>query len=162
MRKAAVESALQQAGGELRQDLRREVHLRVSSVSDAHGIQNGVVRNVSMTGILIDTAAPLSIGDLLDVDLPHGISSAEVVWVGDGLVGCRFEAALTRSQVSAALLKAEPNSPLTSAALAIPPATVSLPREMNGTSVFVTKGWHLIALAGTFWFTIAMIWIAVG
>jgi transcriptional regulator with XRE-family HTH domain len=68
-----------------------------------------LVRNLSATGLLIETAAELQVGDELEVDLPETPRAlAKVVWAGDGLFGCAFDSPLPHSAISAAQLRSEP------------------------------------------------------
>ena len=67
------------------------------------------ILNLSVTGMLIESATKLVVGENLEVDLPHaGPVIATVAWAGDNLFGCRFGKPLPPAAVSAALLKSEP------------------------------------------------------
>jgi hypothetical protein len=70
------------------------------------------VRNLSSTGLLIETATALIVGETIEVDLPRaGSKSAEVVWSSDQLYGCRFTQVITEGAISAALLRGQPVAP---------------------------------------------------
>jgi transcriptional regulator with XRE-family HTH domain len=70
-----------------------------------------LVRNLSATGLLIETAAALQVGDEFEVDLPETPRAmAKVVWAGDSLFGCAFDRPLPDSAISAARLRSEPES----------------------------------------------------
>ena len=70
------------------------------------------VHNLSRTGMLVETATQVPVGTLIEVKLPCGTAHrAEVVWADEGLFGCRFEQPLSKSTLSAALLRAAPQVP---------------------------------------------------
>ena len=91
---------------------RRELKLRARGAAPSSGdTADVVVRNLSATGLLIETAAEFSVGDQLEVDLPDTPrSAARVVWAGKDLFGCAFDRPLSRSALSAARLRSEPNT----------------------------------------------------
>ena len=91
---------------------RRELKLRARGAAPSSGDTADVmVRNLSETGLLIETAAELRVGDQLEVDLPDTPrSAAKVVWAGKDLFGCAFDRPLSRSALSAAQLRSEPNT----------------------------------------------------
>ena len=63
------------------------------------------VYDISNTGLLIETNSSLSIGEMIEVQLPlAGFRTAEIVWTSGKLVGCKFPQALTKGAVSAARL----------------------------------------------------------
>ena len=67
------------------------------------------VYDISNTGLLIETNSSLSIGEMIEVQLPLvGFQTAEIVWTSGHLVGCKFSHALTQGAVSAARLGAGP------------------------------------------------------
>ena len=74
--------------------------------------QGGVaVHNLSRTGMLVECTTGLPVGTSIEVELPDGKTHrAEVVWADEGLVGCRFERPLSKSSVSAAVLRALPQA----------------------------------------------------
>ena len=64
------------------------------------------VHDLSLTGLLIETAADVSVGDRLEVELPEGGSRvASVVWNSGQHFGCEFLNPISKATVSAALLK---------------------------------------------------------
>jgi hypothetical protein len=70
------------------------------------GSNIAVIRNLSETGLLLETLAPLSIDELIEVNLPDAEPRvAKVEWVGDQFFGCRFVESLPRAIVSAAILR---------------------------------------------------------
>jgi hypothetical protein len=91
---------------------RRRLHLQVELSTSASGAPAATVRNLSSTGLLIETATPLAVGETIEVDLPRaGNRSAEVVWSSDQLYGCRFTQVITEGAISAALLRGQPVAP---------------------------------------------------
>jgi transcriptional regulator with XRE-family HTH domain len=70
------------------------------------------ILNLSVTGMLLESNAPLAVGELIQVELPHvGTASATVVWSSGNFFGCRFEKPLSSAAVSAAMLKSSPARP---------------------------------------------------
>lgn len=107
--------------GEQRRASRRVLRLEVESAV-ADGAVRAVVRNLSETGLLIETDAPLSVGDSLAVDLPEaGMVTARVIWGRAPFYGCEFAKAVARGAVSAALLRSPLDEPATT--LLSPPDT---------------------------------------
>lgn len=83
---------------------RRTLHLGVSGTFGAQGA--ATVHNLSVTGLLIETAIPLAEGEIITVDLPQaGEQRATVVWSDAPMHGCRFGTPLTPAAVSAAQLR---------------------------------------------------------
>jgi len=67
------------------------------------------VRNLSTSGLLIETDVTLAEGETIVVDLPHaGETAATVVWSDAPMHGCRFEVPISPATVSAAQLAGEP------------------------------------------------------
>jgi hypothetical protein len=70
---------------------------------------NALIYNLSERGLLLESAAAVSVGDVLVVDMPEaGAVSAEVVWVREAFAGCEFDRPLSNAAVSAALLRSLP------------------------------------------------------
>ena len=79
---------------------------RVATPEGEGGIE---VRNLSRSGLLLESITGIETGSFVEVELPGGTRHrAEVVWADETLFGCRFVDPLTRAQLSAALLRAEP------------------------------------------------------
>lgn len=90
---------------------RRELKLLARGAPSSGDATDVVVRNLSSTGLLIETAAELRVDDKLEVDLPETPrSAARVVWAGKDLFGCAFDRPLPRSALSAARLRSEPET----------------------------------------------------
>jgi transcriptional regulator with XRE-family HTH domain len=90
---------------------RREMKLRTRRSSAAGNATDALIRNLSTTGMLLETAADLAVGEKIAIDLPQmGNASAKIVWAGDDLFGCAFDSPLSEAAVSAAQLRSEPQS----------------------------------------------------
>jgi transcriptional regulator with XRE-family HTH domain len=94
--------------GDNRKAVRRRLHLAASGSSpDGSGI-SVLVHDISESGILLQTAARLSIGERIEVMLPHaGATAASVVWASGEFLGCQFEEAISHAALSAALLRSD-------------------------------------------------------
>ena len=73
----------------------------------ADGERVGVtVHNISASGLLIETAAALEIGEAFAIDLPEaGERRAIVSWASEAFYGCQFDRPLTPAELSAAQLR---------------------------------------------------------
>ena len=79
--------------------------LRLGSVLPGSGAEV-TIRDLSVTGLLIETSSDLAPGETLEVEIPgHGTETATVVWQSENFVGCSFNSSLPASAVSAALLR---------------------------------------------------------
>ena len=86
--------------------VRRTLHLEVLGKTSSGNAASVLIHNLSATGLLIETAADLSVGEAFEVEIPHaGSRTAVVVWASDRLFGCQFESAVTTAAVSAAVLQ---------------------------------------------------------
>ena len=91
--------------GEKRSAVRRSLRLQVDEVG-SEGQSRALVRNLSETGLLLESATALSVGEELTVHLPEaGAVSARVIWARRPFFGCEFARPVGRAAVSAALLK---------------------------------------------------------
>lgn len=89
-----------------RRFLRRRVRLDVLGVDGAGATFEAVVHDLSPTGMLIETSAPITIGDEIQIDAPRtGRFNAAVIWSQGRYFGCELAAVVSRSGMSAALLK---------------------------------------------------------
>lgn len=85
---------------------RRKLRLEAQGALASGTATSVLVHNISATGLLIESAMPLSIGEQIDVDLPHaGLTSAKVVWTSGRLFGCEFGAPVSSAALSAAELR---------------------------------------------------------
>ena len=109
-----------------RRAARRTLRLEVGTTSSSQEGTPALIRNLSESGLLLETNARLSPGETVAVDLPEaGVTIAEVIWSDGGFYGCAFIRPVTKAAVSAALLRApaELDRPLT----ALPPLPASAP-----------------------------------
>jgi len=91
---------------ERRRSVRWHVELIVSAGS-AHDLSKVVVRNLSETGLLLQTNAALEVGETILIDMPGTqTTEARVMWHRESCFGCEFSAPLPSSVISAALLQA--------------------------------------------------------
>lgn len=92
--------------GDARTNSRRQLNLRVSAREPASSSILVVVRNLSISGLLIETDEKLAIGDVIEFELPvAGCRLASVVWMGSNQFGCKFSEPISQGSVSAALLQ---------------------------------------------------------
>lgn len=83
---------------------RRNLQL-VAFASGFHETSNAVIRNLSQTGLLIESETVLQTGDRIEVELPRaGPCPAKVIWQKANLAGCQFVTPISQSAVSASLL----------------------------------------------------------
>jgi hypothetical protein len=143
-----------QESGNRRSSARRKLRLVVDG-SSAAGSAEVLIRDLSTTGILLETGADLSPTDTIQLDLPlAGKRSAKIVWSSDGLFGCEFSRPISPGAVSAALLKtpfhvAPAIAPAEQAAVEAAPAP--------GSPASVKKLWSLIGASVALWTAIALV-----
>jgi PilZ domain len=99
------------------------------------------VYDISNTGLLIETNSSLSIGEMIEVQLPLvGFQTAEIVWTSGHLVGCKFSHALTQGTVSAARLGAVPvQSSKTGRLVSIQQASLDSATEQHSINAYTEK-----------------------
>ncbi len=85
---------------------RRQLRLPLHG-SKATGAEiEALVHNISATGMLVESTAPLEIGEVIEVNLPHsGKTATKVIWTSGGLAGCQFEMPISPATLSAAQLR---------------------------------------------------------
>ncbi|HEX5237890.1 MAG TPA: PilZ domain-containing protein [Sphingomicrobium sp.] len=109
-------------GANRRGAVRRTLKLHVDPAGEPTGTKV-LIHNISEGGMLIETAARLSVGETLDLDLPHaGLTEARIVRSDGRYFGCRFVSGISKGSVSAALLR--------SPADAQPPAEAAAPKAV--------------------------------
>jgi transcriptional regulator with XRE-family HTH domain len=85
---------------------RRTLRLETQSALASGHATNVMLHNVSATGLLLESAVLLAIGEMLEIDLPQvGATSAKVIWASGALYGCQFEAPVSIAALSAAQLR---------------------------------------------------------
>ena len=99
---------------------RRVVRLQTGGIrADGEAAQLRV-HNLSIGGLLLESASDFAIGEELAIDLPEqGPTGARVMWRSDTLYGCRFEEPLPQKVLSAAELRSAIAAP---DAAILPPA----------------------------------------
>jgi transcriptional regulator with XRE-family HTH domain len=85
---------------------RRQLRLPLHG-SKATGAEiEALVHNISATGMLVESKAPLEIGEVIEVNLPHsGKTATRVIWTSGDLAGCQFEMPISPATLSAAQLR---------------------------------------------------------
>lgn len=100
---AALES--RGTGDNRRATARRTLRLEVPGRAAGESTRT-LIHDLSVTGILIETAADLAVGDEIELEIPEaGASRATVVWSSGEFFGCQFAARISTAAVSAALLR---------------------------------------------------------
>lgn len=93
---------------EQRASVRRALRLDLAGHVPVEGEVAVTIRDLSLTGLLIETAAPLDCGDSFHIELPEGgLVEARIVWTGGHLFGCQFDRPISPAALSAAILKGE-------------------------------------------------------
>lgn len=88
---------------------RRKLRLTAPGASGSGTAMNVVVHDLSETGLLLQTSGQLSVGERIEVVLPHaGPTEANVVWASNEFFGCKFEKRISRATLSAAQLLSGP------------------------------------------------------
>jgi hypothetical protein len=85
---------------------RRKLHLGSALSGSGDSV---IIHDLSQGGMLIETAAKLARFDQLEVDLPEtGVARARVVWNSGKFYGCEFHHGISKTSLSAALLRSPP------------------------------------------------------
>ena len=85
---------------------RRTLRLVSRGETEGGSAATVTIHNISATGLLLETGAPLIEGELLDVDLPDvGMTRAQVIWSSGNLHGCAFAAPVSPATLSATQLR---------------------------------------------------------
>jgi len=109
-----------------------------------------LIRNLSTTGMLLEAAVQLAVGQKITLDLPQiGHASAEIVWAGEELFGCAFDRPLSEAAVSAAQLRSEPQPHSNKAPLPESANASRSPRSLgeNIRRLRLAKGFSLVEFA---------------
>jgi len=92
--------------GERRRSVRRVMKLGLGGSGESV-----TVRDISLTGMLLEMPAPMLVGASFEVELPHaGVVGAVVVWNSGEFYGCEFEYPISVAALSAARLQSEPQA----------------------------------------------------
>lgn len=96
-------------GGERRASDRRALRLAITASLPESPQSAVTIHDLSVSGMLIESSAPLAEGERFQVFLPLiGGVDATVVWNSGNFYGCQFGELVPQSAVSAALLKSVP------------------------------------------------------
>jgi hypothetical protein len=102
----AMLAQLEQGGSNRRDFDRRILKLRLPGATVSEGSVVVLVHDLSLTGLLIETSADLSVGSDFAIDLPEsGLRHARVMWNSGQYFGCQFHEPISRGGISAALLR---------------------------------------------------------
>ena len=75
-----------------RSDERMIAMLRVAKLTDAQGQDQLIrVRNVSAGGLMAEIGHPVTVGDLVEIELSSQRIASTVIWIRDGTAGFKFE-----------------------------------------------------------------------
>ncbi len=89
---------------ERRRSFRRALKLGLGS-----GPEDVTIRDLSLTGVLLETSVPMLVGAAFEFELPQaGKVDATVVWNSGEFYGCQFDLPIPPSVLSAALLQGVP------------------------------------------------------
>jgi hypothetical protein len=111
-------------------DDRRRYLRRGLKLGTGAGGEPVTIRDLSLTGALLETSVPMLVGAIFEIEIPHaGGIEATVIWNSGEFYGCQFELPISPAALSAALLQSDPrNSQAPSAAAPDPLAEL---RELN-------------------------------
>lgn len=99
-REAKIETSIDQ-----RRHRRHTLLLEVETHGSETASSKAIVHDISDTGLLIETQSILSIGEMIEVKLPHSaVMEAEIIWAGNHVYGCKFTQELSPAAISAARL----------------------------------------------------------
>lgn len=105
----AKKNTLNQGGAERRRSPRHRLCLDAEVQTPAGRAEPVVVHELSRFGCLMESCAPVPVGELLQLRLPpSGSVEARVIWCCGSHMGCAFQRELSSAALSAALLKARP------------------------------------------------------
>ena len=89
---------------------RRRAGRRALKLGAVAGEEPVTIRDISLTGMLLETSTPMLVGSGFEVELPHaGKVAVAVVWNSGEYYGCEFEYPISPAAVSAARLQSEPS-----------------------------------------------------
>jgi transcriptional regulator with XRE-family HTH domain len=85
---------------------RRVLRLTIRGETEAGAAASVLVHNISATGLLLETAARLAVGERITIELPQaGAAEASVVWDSGRFYGCQLAAPLSPAALDAAQLR---------------------------------------------------------
>ncbi|MCJ2178603.1 PilZ domain-containing protein [Novosphingobium album (ex Hu et al. 2023)] len=93
-----------------RERVRRKIRLSVP-MANSESWTDALIHDLSETGLMIECAIPLEVGELINFNLPGAEAvEARIIWKRDNRHGCEFLAPISKAVVSAALLQASTGS----------------------------------------------------
>lgn len=105
----AKNKQLNEGRAERRRSPRHRLCLDAEAQTPAGRAEPVVVHELSRFGCLMESYAPVPVGELLQLRLPpSGSVDARVIWCCGSHMGCAFQRELSSAALSAALLKARP------------------------------------------------------
>ncbi|MGR4893577.1 helix-turn-helix domain-containing protein [Sphingopyxis sp. LARHCG72] len=97
---------LRAPGAGKRRTERGKLQLEVQGVHAADASLVVKIHNISLTGMLIECDAQLTVDDQINVDLPHvGSVATRLIWASEKLFGCQFEVPILPAALSAVQLQ---------------------------------------------------------
>jgi hypothetical protein len=100
-----AELELKPDAAERRGSARRRLRLISEGTTPSSSHARVFIRDLSVSGLLIESSAPLSVGEVLVVNLPEaGAAEAIVKWDSGHYFGCQFTRPISKAVVSAAQL----------------------------------------------------------
>jgi transcriptional regulator with XRE-family HTH domain len=88
---------------------RRRLQLTISGELASGEATSVVVRNISATGLLLESPVALAAGETITIELPEaGVIQARIVWNSGDLFGCQFAMPISAAALSAAMLRGTP------------------------------------------------------
>lgn len=95
-----------------RSERRRSVR-RALKLGTGAGADGVMIRDLSLTGALLETSVPMLVGSAFEIEIPQaGRIDATVVWSSGEYYGCQFDLPISPSMLSIAQLQATPEPPL--------------------------------------------------
>lgn len=89
-----------------RRSPRRTLTLEAAATPPSVPAARVIIHDLSLTGLLIETSASLTVGERLRVQFPEaGTIEARLVWASGRLFGCEFQKPISKATLSAALLR---------------------------------------------------------
>ena len=100
-----AELSLEPESVERRRTARRQLRLVSEGIIPTSTSARVVIRDLSTAGLLVESSAPLSVGEQMVVSLPEaGAVEATVMWDSGRYFGCKFRKPISEAAVSAAQL----------------------------------------------------------
>lgn len=100
------------SGEERRSRARRALRLDATGDFRDVGPATVLIHDLSLTGVLIETATKLDEGDAFTLELPEaGAIETTAVWSSGRFYGCRFRSPISPAALSSALLQSSPRTP---------------------------------------------------